>query len=149
MTKEEILKRSAKRRADDIKFGTKFKQMTLKQCPICGNCFVALNDNQKYCSYKCRDRNKWTMVDGYRYQFPLDEVYKRDNGICYICGKVCDWNDYAERNGMIIYGDNYPSRDHVIPKSKGGGDSWDNIRLAHRLCNTHKGAHPPVVYVKH
>ncbi len=84
------------------------------------------------------------MKDGYRHLFPLEDVYRKDNGICYICGKVCDWNDYTERNGVIIYGDNYPSRDHVIPKSKGGGNTWDNIRLAHRLCNSRKRDRPLV-----
>lgn len=132
-------KTKAEQRAEDARYGTKFKQITFKQCPICGNIFVS---NTKYCSSKCRSKNHWAMKDGYRYLFPLDEVYKRDNGICYICGKACDWDDYTERNGVIIYGDNYPSRDHVIPKSKGGGNTWDNIRLAHRLCNSHKGDSP-------
>ncbi|MDT2396282.1 HNH endonuclease [Enterococcus avium] len=28
--------------------------------------------------------------------------------------------------------------DHVIPISKGGTHSWDNVRLAHRHCNAIK-----------
>lgn len=138
----EKAKAREKQKADNIRYGTKFKQITFKQCQICGNVFVSSGGNAKYCSDKCRNKNRWTMKDGYRYLFPLDEVYERDNGICYICGKACDWNDYTERNGVIIYGDNYPSRDHVIPKTKGGGNTWDNIRLAHRLCNTRKGNRP-------
>lgn len=142
MTKEERREQKLKKIADDIRFGTKFKQLTLKQCQVCGSCFVALNNSYKYCSDKCRGKSRNNMKDGYRHLFPLEEVFIRDNGKCYLCGKVCDWNDYTERNGVIIYGDNYPSRDHVIPKSKGGGNTWDNIRLAHRLCNTHKGTAP-------
>ena len=135
-------KSRAEQKADDYRYGTKFKQITFRQCQICGNAFISSSSNAKYCSDKCRNKNRWTMKDGYRYLFPLDEVYERDNGICYICGKACDWNDYTEKNGVIIYGDNYPSRDHVIPKTKGGGNTWDNIRLAHRLCNTRKGNRP-------
>ncbi len=138
----EKAKAREKQKSDNIRYGTKFKQITLKQCQICGNVFVSSGGNAKYCSDKCRNKNHWAMKDGYRYLFPLKEVYERDNGICYICGKACDWNDYTERNGVIIYGNNYPSRDHVIPKSKGGGNTWDNIRLAHRSCNSHKRDRP-------
>ncbi|AYR00966.1 HNH endonuclease [Arthrobacter phage Hestia] len=28
-----------------------------------------------------------------------------------------------------------PSLDHVIPRSKGGGDDEGNLRTAHRWCN--------------
>lgn len=78
------------------------------------------------------------MKDGYRYKFGLKELYDRDAGVCYICGGLCDWEDKQAVNGVWIYGNNYPSRDHVIPKSKGGENSWDNLRLAHRLCNSRK-----------
>lgn len=116
-----------------------FKQIQIKQCPICESCFVGENT---YCSDKCRSKNKWMMKEGYRYRFPLEEVFERDNGICYLCGGICDWDDYEVKDGTIIYGNNYPSRDHVSPKSKGGENSWDNIRLAHRICNSRKGNSP-------
>lgn len=112
-----------------------FEQTTWKTCPVCGDIFIG---RKTYCSDRCMTQNKWHMKDGYRYLFPLEEVYERDNGICYLCGEQCDWNDYEERDGVIVYGNKYPSRDHVIPKSKGGTNTWDNIRLAHRLCNSKK-----------
>ena len=31
---------------------------------------------------------------------------------------------------------------HVIPKSKGGVNDWNNIRLAHRSCNAKKSTAP-------
>lgn len=116
-------------------------QFNTKQCPICGELFWS---NRAYCSDKCREQNKSMMKDGYRYLYPLDEVFKRDDGICYLCGGKCDWNDYEDRNGIRIYGNLYPSRDHVIPKSKGGENSWENIRLAHRGCNSRKADIPLV-----
>jgi hypothetical protein len=119
----------------------KFNQIDMKVCPVCNNVFIG---RATYCSPKCRDNNKWRMKDGYRYLFPLEDVYERDNGICYLCGGQCDWNDYEERDGMIIYGNMYPSRDHMIPKSRGGSNSWDNIRLAHRICNSLKADSPSV-----
>lgn len=65
-------------------------------------------------------------------------LYKRDRGVCWICGKPCDPHDWTEINGTIICGNAYPSIDHVIPLSKGGKESWDNVRLAHRICNSIK-----------
>lgn len=125
----------------DRRISRKCEQMSMKFCQVCGSPFIGAG---KYCSERCRNQNKWQMKDGYRYQFPLEEVFNRANGICYICGKPCDWNDYTERDGVIIYGDNYPSRDHVIPKSRGGANSWENIKLAHRICNSLKSAALPL-----
>lgn len=122
-------------------FEKQTEQTTLKSCPICNTFFIG---NNVYCSEKCSHQNKWNMKDGYRHKFPLDEVYKRDNGICYLCGGTCDWNDYEEKDGVIVYGNNYPSRDHVVPKSKGGANDWSNIRLAHRICNSLKADSPLV-----
>lgn len=32
-----------------------------------------------------------------------------------------------------------PSRDHLIPKSRGGKGLAENILLAHRICNSSRG----------
>lgn len=115
------------------------QQVGMKFCPICGNPFIW---GRTYCSDYCASQNKWHMKDGYRYKFPLEEVYERDGGVCHICGGLCDWNDYTVKDGVKVYGDYYPSRDHVVPKSKGGANSWDNIKLAHRICNSKKADSP-------
>ncbi|MFC9724785.1 HNH endonuclease [Bacillus cereus] len=31
--------------------------------------------------------------------------------------------------------DYYPSIEHIIPVSKGGTHTWDNVKLDHRKCN--------------
>lgn len=64
----------------------------------------------------------------------LSELYKRDKGICQICGKPTDQND---RDGNKI-GKMYPTLDHIIPLSKGGGHIWGNVQLAHMICNSKK-----------
>lgn len=38
----------------------------------------------------------------------LQSLYKRDNGVCYICGRLCDWNDYIVRDGTVIDNDALP-----------------------------------------
>lgn len=61
-----------------------------------------------------------------------DTLYKRDKGICQICGlpvhpdKGCD-NSW---DGTI---------DHIIPLSVGGKHALDNCQLSHRICNSLKG----------
>ncbi len=52
-------------------------------------------------------------------------VFERDQGICGICRLECSRNE--------------ASVDHIIPLSKGGTHTWDNIQLAHMLCNIKKG----------
>jgi 5-methylcytosine-specific restriction endonuclease McrA len=32
------------------------------------------------------------------------------------------------------------SMDHLVPLSKGGDHSWANVALAHRSCNSKRGA---------
>ena len=59
-------------------------------------------------------------------------VCDRDNWTCHICGGPVDHT--VDGNNPLG-----PSLDHVIPLSAGGAHSYDNVRLAHRKCNTVKG----------
>lgn len=121
-----------------------------KQCVVCGNTFTAKNKRAVCCSGKCtRKRNNSISTQRKRLRrknymqgdkdISLLELYKKEKGKCYLCGGNCDLNDYVEVKGSVICGDNYPSIDHVIPLSKGGMHTWNNVRLAHRICNTKKG----------
>lgn len=53
-------------------------------------------------------------------------IYKRDDHMCQYCGSF---------NNLTI--------DHVIPRSRGGKDTWDNMVAACMPCNTHKGDRTP------
>lgn len=64
----------------------------------------------------------------------IDALMKRDNGICQICGEPVDPNDVAKGHARR----NYPTLDHIIPLSKGGTHTWNNIQLAHMKCNSGK-----------
>lgn len=68
----------------------------------------------------------------------VGKLYERDQGICQICRQEASW--FAEP----LY---RPSVDHIIPLSKGGTHTWDNIQLAHVLCNTRKHAKLPEEFV--
>ena len=49
-------------------------------------------------------------------------IYKRDRNCCQYCGAT---------SRLTI--------DHVMPKSKGGDDTWENLVVACSKCNTLKG----------
>ena len=50
------------------------------------------------------------------------EILRRDGFICHLCGK---------RGADTV--------DHLLPVSKGGNDSSDNLRAAHLSCNASRG----------
>lgn len=52
-------------------------------------------------------------------------LFARDGYLCMYCG-----NKFHERE---------LTRDHIVPKSKGGNDVWENVVSACRRCNQHKG----------
>lgn len=56
-------------------------------------------------------------------------VAKRDNWTCWLCSGAVTRETW--------------SLDHVIPLSKGGAHTYDNIKLAHRDCNSRKNAKLP------
>lgn len=118
----------------------------MRVCTECGSLFVPRDINNVRCSSECTRRavnrnadarlNKSNVVDK---DITLTKLYKRDEGVCYLCGIKCDWSDYVTRdNGVVVAGNNYPSIEHVMPLSKGGTHSWNNVRLACRGCNTKK-----------
>lgn len=61
----------------------------------------------------------------------LTKLTERDGAKCYICGKECDPDD--RRWGS--FGPDYPTIDCVVPLSKGGTFTWDNVRIACGECN--------------
>lgn len=132
--KEYLKKRVNKKNKEINNFMKWLKHNTLyiKKCIKCNNEYIE-HTNSKYCT-NCRKKihKKHSCKS-------LQKLYKRDNGICYLCGGKCNLDDYIILNGNVVCGDYYPSIEHVIPISKGGTDDWNNIRLAHRICNTLKG----------
>lgn len=121
------------------------QQIELK---LCANCNALMLKRGAFCSESCRKKAEYRTKEHVRRirirgrkhdnNITLHEVYRRDKGVCYLCGELCDWNDYTEQNGVFIAGDRYPSIDHVVALASGGTHVWGNVRLAHRWCNTIK-----------
>lgn len=63
----------------------------------------------------------------YRRRVPLNRraVFARDLHICQYCGNAAE------------------NLDHVVPRSRGGTHTWENVVAACRRCNTRKGSRTP------
>lgn len=134
-------------------------------CGICGkpytvreyveSCGMKYARNNGCCSAECRDIKTKNALkashkgrrDNHRHRavkfgcdydpsVKLEKLVARDGLRCAICGGMCDWNDHSWSE---YCGPNYPSIDHIVPMSKGGGHTWDNVQVAHIICNSEKG----------
>lgn len=60
-------------------------------------------------------------------------IYQRDGFVCQLCDTPVEmtlpWTDKWSA-----------TLDHIVPYSLGGSDSESNLRLAHRSCNSRRGA---------
>lgn len=57
-------------------------------------------------------------------KFTRKNIYKRDNNICQYCGKKFQPEDL--------------NLDHILPSSRGGQDSWENVVCSCVPCNVRK-----------
>ena len=71
-----------------------------------------------------RRSKKWSRAQ-------RDLVYRRFLGRCYLCGRGVQNHDPASPS--------YATMDHVIPRSRGGHDTLDNLALSCLDCNQGKG----------
>lgn len=55
----------------------------------------------------------------------VKDIYKRDRKICHLCFRRVPRRE--------------ASRDHIRPRSLGGPDFAENLKLAHRRCNSRRG----------
>lgn len=142
----EAERQEEKRRKTEAFWSQKFEQVSFRmsQCRECGTFYIG--GRGCYCSDECKrkyiNRKHDRRLDRAKRidkSISLKKLYKRDKGICWICGKKCDYKDYVkDENGYFVVGANYPSIDHVYPLSKGGNHEWNNVKLAHHYCNTLK-----------
>lgn len=134
-------------------------------CKICGKEYtprqymesegLTLFSNAGYCSHACKrkamNRAKKMSPSGRTGQYydrarkygveyipgiTLKKVVARDGLRCAICGGMCDWNDHTWSE---YSGPTHPSIDHIIPMAKGGPHIWENVQVAHVMCNSEKG----------
>ena len=71
--------------------------------------------------------SKWIHTPFRRIELSRRNILRRDNFHCQYCG--------VKSHDLTI--------DHVIPKSKGGDDTWENLVSACKDCNNKKGSRTP------
>lgn len=126
------------------KSGEKGKRVSPTPPRICIECGDAAGPRRVYC-YACGDsrrRNRYAekcrrrraLERGVAVEpYSLEEIAARDKFNCGICKTSVD----MKLSGLARFG---PTIDHVVPLVLGGGDTPANVQLAHRTCNSRKGA---------
>lgn len=107
-----------------------------RRCIACGKAFIG-SSNAQLCPGGCRvriprEKRSRRLRDVYVEDVALGVLFRRDGGICRICGRPIDASLSHPDPGSA-------SVDHVIPVSKGGEHSYGNTQLAHLVCNLSKG----------
>ena len=105
-------------------------------CSVCGERFMGLAAMGSTCSVWCQKAKKaeratakaWEVSPRIRLL-----VFERDGWVCQLCHEPLD-------RGADPLSDWYPSLDHIVPRSKGGGHDPENLRATHRWCNAIRGA---------
>lgn len=117
------------------------------KCKECSNFFTTTNQRRVFCGKRCYrkymdrynevTRRERILSNGEVHKdISIERLIKRDKGICYLCNDKV--NIHLDSNDNF-----YPSIEHVIPISKGGTHTWDNVKLAHRICNSIKNNSVP------
>lgn len=91
------------------------------------------HDQCKLRARRARDRRKTLLRQGVKSDKRIthEEIAERDGHRCHICGDSVDMSlPRTSKLGATL--------DHVVPVSRGGVDSLENLKLAHWICNVRK-----------
>ena len=87
-----------------------------------------------------RNAERWRKVTANGDPIHWSHIAERHGMSCSQCGAETDPDDWwTNGNGRKCFGRSYPTVDHIVPLSKGGSDTWDNVRLTCKRCNSAKG----------
>jgi len=92
------------------------------------------NPNKVY-----RDSKDRALKHGGKHSYyTRQQIFDRDGYDCYLCNIPVDLTapHVQGQPGWELY----PHVEHVIPLSKGGDDTLENVKIAHAKCNIDKGA---------
>lgn len=99
-------------------------------CRRCSKLGLKVNGSSR----KWKQRAKFYGCKEIDESITLERLRMRFNDVCQLCGEMVDDTDKTSKH----IGIKYPTCDHIIPLSKGGSHTWDNVQLAHMGCNSGK-----------
>lgn len=112
----------------------------------CQECDASFTTNRyssirKFCSKACCQRahhrtrrHLERAAERAGEHFTVREIAARDGWICHICQRrIPDKGSWTNE-------DDDPTIDHLVPLSRGGEHTRANVAIAHRLCNSRRGA---------
>ena len=70
----------------------------------------------------------WDVAPGKRHEYFRKRFYEIHGNICGICGKPVEYTELQI--------------DHIIPLTRGGPHTYENLQVTHNKCNWSKGASP-------
>lgn len=100
-------------------------------CSVCGCAFTAPGVAARYCSDACRAEVR--EVPFKISKLARLRIYEAAGWACGLCGSPTRPDEHHNHP-------RYPTLDHIQPRSLGGGDEPENLRLACRQCNIQRGA---------
>lgn len=132
---------------------TPWEHWTPSTCQGCGESFLGRNRRQKHCSDGCAV-TAWKRLNAERAR----ELDRRHSGRRRARILATTVSDFTETDVRMMYGDDCylcgerinfklkwphiksPSLDHVVPLSRGGTHTLDNVAMTHWGCNNRKNA---------
>ena len=148
ITSEALLKE-----IEEIDNKSYFKKLKILKCRNCGKKFFSKSSDihtpQKFCSDACKinfksfyktlkkrtDKYNTKIID---LELTPQMVFEEENYICYICGKKTTFKRY-DKNAKTT-DDDYANLEHIIPISRGGNHTRDNVHCSCRKCNMEKSS---------
>lgn len=118
-----------------------------RSCGVCGTAFLKQYGQgalRAFCSDACAGeaRRRWKRAEKSKRRAQMRglpaqaidpiAVFERDRWRCHLCARS------VRRAFRGSTDDLAPELDHVVPLAQGGRHVWDNVALAHRICNQRK-----------
>jgi 5-methylcytosine-specific restriction endonuclease McrA len=106
----------------------------IRRCRKCGADFTVQRRRQQFCMRACGEL--WQRVARRGIQpgsYRRNEIGHRDGWRCHLCAGPID----PQLSGLAMDG---PQLDHLVPIARGGTDESGNVAIAHRRCNSARGA---------
>jgi len=103
-------------------------------------CALAVNNGHEFTRFAYSTRYRIPLPDvillsvfngfiRHEVRFSRQSIFERDGCTCQYCG------DHYPRSRLTL--------DHIVPASRGGDDSWENLVVACHTCNVRKADRTP------